>query len=231
MPSASLIIPCYNENGNIEECIRRSADLGIFEEIIVVDDGSIDNTRTIVASLLGKYPNLQLVAYDRNCGKGTAVGRGIEKATGNIIAIFDADMSISPEDLPHFIEPMQLGEVDFLWGTRFQSSMERNAMRPLNYLGNIFLARWVQSVISVPCTDALCGVKVMWRKDFKDLVFKERSWGDLDLLFHAARLQLRCRELPVRYKRRVAGVSKMRTIRDGIGMLKFCLFQGSIVSR
>lgn len=213
--SCSVIIPCHNEEGNIGECVRRVPSLGSATEIIVVDDGSTDETRSRVEELLRVDSRIRLIAYDTNHGKANAVRAGFEAARGEVLMILDADMTVMPEDLPKFLKPLQNGTADFVNGSRLVYPLQGRAMKFLNFLGNkafCFLVSWI---VRQRVSDTLCGTKALLRNDYLQMprIGKER-WGDFDLLFGAARLKLRILEIPVHYQARRSGKSKMRAIRE-----------------
>ena len=211
--SCSVIIPCHNEEGNVEECVRRVPNMGTSTEIIIVDDGSTDGTRSRVLGIMDNDPRVRLVAFDQNRGKADAVRAGFEAARGDALMILDADMAVMPEELPKFLKPLQTGRADFVNGTRLVYPMEGRAMKAGNFLGNkafCYLASWV---LRQRVSDTLCGTKVLFKRDFMRMPIggKER-WGDFDLLFGAARMKLRILEIPVHYQERRAGKSKMRAM-------------------
>ncbi len=219
--SVSVIIPCYNEEGNIENCIKRVPKLGRKTEIIVVDDGSKDKTAEIAKKLKSKYSNLRLISYKPNHGKGYAVKAGLDVAQEDILLILDADMAVSPEELTKFIKPLEEGKADFTNGTRFIYKMEKGAMGKLNNIGNRFMGVMFSLVLGQKITDSLCGTKVFFRKDYKKIgIYPDDPWGDFSLIFGAAKLGLKINEIPVHYKRRVAGKSKMKIIEHGIKLMR-----------
>lgn len=219
--SVSVIIPCFNEEGNIESCIKRVPKLGKKTEIIVVDDGSKDTTVEIVKKLKKKYSNLRLISYKPNKGKGHAVRVGLDAGRGEILAILDADMAVPPEELNKFIKPLKEGKAQFANGTRFIYKMEDGAMGKINYIGNKIMGLMFTLALGQKITDSLCGTKVIFRKDYKKIgIHKEDPWGDFSLLFGAARLGLKIDEVGVHYKKRVAGKSKMKVLEHGIKLMK-----------
>ncbi len=222
--SVSVVIPCHNEAGNIAECIARTPNFGERTEIVVVDDGSRDATRQVVQTTMATDPRVRLVGYDTNHGKANAVRAGFAAATGDVLMILDADMTVAPEDLPKFLRPLQEGTADFVNGTRLIYPMAGQAMPLANFLGNkafCFLTSWA---LRQRVSDTLCGTKALFRTDYErmPLVGKER-WGDFDLLFGAARQRLRILEIPVHYGDRKAGDSKMNVQKDGLLFMKACL--------
>jgi SAM-dependent methyltransferase len=222
--SVSVVVPCHNEEGNVAECARRIPNMGAGTEVIFVDDGSTDGTRAAVLAVMEEDPRVRLIAYDRNQGKANGVRAGFDAAQNDVLMILDADMAVAPEDLPKFLAPLEYGTAEFVNGTRLVYPMEGRAMPTLNFLGNkafCFLVSWVtrQRV-----SDTLCGTKALLRRDYKSMPLSGRErWGDFDLLFGAAREKLRIHEVPIHYRERVAGESKMRVATDGLLFLRACM--------
>lgn len=221
----SVVIPCYNEEGNILEAIQRVPNMGEKTEIIVVNDGSTDKTADIVRKLQGNYQNLKLVDYSPNRGKGYAVSRGFEAATQDVIMILDADMSVMPEELPRFFEPLNKGLCNFVNGTRLIYPVEKQSMRFLNLLGNKIFSLIMTFITGQHLTDTLCGTKALYKNDYKYFKMGIDKWGDFDLLFGAAKAGHKIIEMPVHYRARRAGESKMKAFRHGIQLLSAC-FKG-----
>jgi SAM-dependent methyltransferase len=221
--SVSVIVPCHNEEGNVAECARRVPDMGAGTEIVFVDDGSKDGTREAVLAVMREDPRVRLVAYDTNHGKANAVRAGFDAARNDVLMILDADMTVRPEDLPKFLEPLQNGTADFVNGTRLVYPMEGKAMPAANFLGNKAFCLLVSWVMRQRVSDTLCGTKALLRRDYETMPIAGRDrWGDFDLLFGAARQKLRVLEIPVHYQERVAGESKMNVRRDGVRFLHAC---------
>ncbi len=220
--SCSVIVPCYNEEGNIRECIERIPQMGIRTEIVVVDDGSRDKTFEIVREMAKTNPNITLLRHSPNRGKGQAVKAGFEAAKGDVLMILDADMTVAPEELEKFFVTLQEGHAEFVNGTRMIYPMQNNAMRSLNYVGNKSFGIILSLIIGQRNTDVLCGTKAFFARDYKSFNMKGHSWGDFELLFAAARLRLKMVEMPIHYLERVAGESKMKPFRHGWELLKNC---------
>jgi SAM-dependent methyltransferase len=222
--SVSVIVPCHNEEGNVEKCARHVPDFGADTEIIFVDDGSTDGTREAVLRAMEEDRRVRLIAYDSNHGKANAVRAGFDAARNDVLMILDADMTVPPEDLPKFLAPLAEGTADFVNGTRLVYPMEGEAMPAANFLGNkafCFLTSWV---LRQRVSDTLCGTKALFRRDYEAMPLSGRDrWGDFDLLFGAAREKLRIREIPVHYRERVAGESKMNVRRDGVLFVRACM--------
>lgn len=219
----SVVIPCYNEAKNIEEAIKRVPKMGKETEIIVVSDGSKDETVNIVHNLKKDYPNLKSIDYPDNKGKGFAVKQGFDAATQEILMILDADMSVPPEELPYFFNLLNKGVCDFVNGTRLVYPMERQAMRFLNLLGNKIFSIIMTSITLQHLTDTLCGTKALHKRNYQYIKMGMDRWGDYDLLFGAAKLGNKILEIPVHYKTRRTGESKMKTLKHAFHLLWLCL--------
>lgn len=218
--TSTVLIPCFNEEGNVRQAIETVPKMGKKTTVLVVDDGSTDKTVSIVKQMQKTNKNLKLISYRPNRGKGIAVKTGFDAANTDVIMIQDADMTVPPEELPRFFAPLASGKADFINGTRLIYPMEDQAMRQANLVGNLVFS-WIFSwLLGARVTDTLCGTKALFKKDYKKIKMTGRSWGDFDLLFGAAENKLRIKEVPVHYKKRVAGESKMKAFKHGVVMLQ-----------
>lgn len=219
----SVVIPCYNEAGNIEAAVRRIPAMGRYTEIIVVNDGSKDNTAQVVRGLEKDFPNLKLIDYSPNRGKGQAVKAGFDASTQEVVMILDADISTPPEELPRFFNPINQGRCQFVNGTRMVYPMEQEAMRTANLLGNKIFGLIMTFITQQHLTDTLCGTKALLKKDYGRMTWGKDKWGDFDLLFGAAKIGSKIAEVPVHYLSRKSGESKMKAFRHGLHLLSACL--------
>lgn len=213
--SCSVVVPCYNEADNIRECISRIPDLGLWREIIVVNDGSTDNTDGIVRELIKNRNSVRLISYGENRGKGYAVNRGWQEAKGDVLMMLDADCTTPPEELILFHDAMEKG-AEFINGTRLIYPREKKSLPFLNRLGVAFFSHLISWITQKRITDTFCGTKVFLKKYKVCFDIKEFLWGDWDLFFTAARYKMKMVELPVHYKNRKYGKTKMRPIQHGL---------------
>lgn len=218
--SCSIVVPCFNEEGNVEDCIKRCPKIGKFTELIIVDDGSSDKTYDIAKSLEKKYPYLRVISYSPNKGKAYAVETGFNQAKGDIIMIWDADRTVPENELYLFYDALAMGKARFANGTRLIYPMEDQAMKWLNLVGNKVFSLIFGWVLSTPISDTLCGTKALFRKDYKKIKMGNEPWGDFDLLFGASDLGLKIVEIPVHYRKRIAGESKMKVFKHGFMLAK-----------
>jgi SAM-dependent methyltransferase len=226
--SVSIIVPSRNEAGNVAAAIARTPLLGSRTELIFVEGGSTDGTwETINAAIKDYHGPLQLSAYQQDGkGKADAVRLGFAKATGDILMILDADLTVPPEELPVFYDVIARGLGDYVQGTRLVYPMDPGAMRFFNKLGNIAFSQLFTYLLGQPIKDTLCGTKVLWRRDYerivagRDLFGDFDPFGDFDLIFGAARLNLKIVEIPVRYRERVYGETNISRWKHGWLLLK-----------
>jgi len=221
--ACSVVVPCCNEEDNIEECIRRIPEMGQWTEIIFVDDGSTDGTAEVVRRLQNRRERVRLVSHSPNRGKGYAVKRGFDIAEGDVLMILDADMAVMPEELPLFFRTVAEGCGYFANGTRMVYPMEDQAMRFVNLIGNFFFGAVLSWLLSQRISDTLCGTKALSRNGYSKIRMGNDKWGDFDLLFGAAENNMDIVEIPVYYKARTAGVSKMRPFRHCLVLMKMCI--------
>jgi len=228
--SVTVVVPCKNEEENIAEVVRRTPDIGKGTEIIFVDDMSTDNTAQEIENQIRENPTRKIkMAKGPGTGKGAACRAGFHIAENDILMILDADMTVMPEALPEFAEALVSGRGEFINGSRLVYPLERQAMRFANILGNKGFALLFSFLLSQRIKDTLCGTKVIWRSDYnkilesRDLFGGVDMWGDYDWIFGAARHNLRIIELPIHYRERVAGETKMtKRFRNGVIMLRMC---------
>jgi SAM-dependent methyltransferase len=229
--SVSVVVPSRNEAGNVQAAIDRTPVMGESTELIFVEGGSSDGTWQVIEEAIARYRGpLKLSAYQQTGkGKGDAVRLGFAKATGDLLMILDADLTVPPEDLPTFYEVALRGQGDYVQGTRLVYPMERNAMRFFNKIGNVAFSQLFTYLLRQPIRDTLCGTKVLWRRDYQRLAAARHyfgdfdPFGDFDLIFGAARLNLKITEIPIRYRDRTYGETNISRWKHGVLLLKMSL--------
>lgn len=228
-PSVSVICPCRNEAGNIQQIAERLPMMGSRTELIFVEGHSKDNTLGECRRVAAEEPEKGIKVFEQEGrGKGDAVRLGFAKATGDILMILDADISVAPEDLVDFYEALASGKGDFINGSRLVYTMDPRAMRFLNLMGNKFFALLLSKLMGQPVKDSLCGTKVLWRESYQQIAagrgyFGELDpFGDFDLLFGAAKLNLKIIDIPVRYRQRTYGSTNINRFVDGGLLLRMC---------
>jgi glycosyltransferase involved in cell wall biosynthesis len=230
-PSVSVVVAARNESGHIDELISRIPQMGAGTEIVFVEGNSTDDTYSAIERAIANNPQLNCKLLKQpGKGKGDAVRTGFDAATGDILMILDADITVPPEDLPRFYEIMANGSGEFVNGVRLVYPMEGDAMRFANLIGNKFFSWAFSWLLGQPIRDTLCGTKVLWREDYRRIA-DNRSYfgdfdpfGDFDLLFGAAKLNLKIMEVPVRYRARRYGETNISRWSHGWLLLKMVAF-------
>ncbi|MCZ6682690.1 MAG: glycosyltransferase [Planctomycetota bacterium] len=231
-PKVSVIIPTRNERGNIEDAVRRTPKMGGGTEIVFVDGNSTDGTADEIHRVMAANPDRDIVFLPQGdgVGKGDAVRKGFAAATGDVLMILDADLTVPPEWLPRFLDALLEGRGEFINGTRLVYPMEEKAMRFLNKCGNRFFSMAFTWLLGQPIRDTLCGTKVLTKANY-DTIARNRSYfgdfdpfGDFDLLLGASKANLKIVEVPVRYDARKYGTTNISRFRHGLILLKMSWF-------
>lgn len=225
--SASIIVPCRNERGNIAPLVARLPAFAERVEIIFVEGHSADDTYAEVERVILANPQRAIrLLRQPGIGKADAVRAGMAIATGDIVMILDADMTVAPEDMPKVFDAIAAGRADFVNGTRFVYPMEDGAMRFLNLLGNRGFSLIFSWLLNQRFTDTLCGTKAL-RRTHWDAIAANRNafaiddpFGDFDLILGAARLTLKTIEMPMRYGERRYGETQISRFRHGWYLLR-----------
>lgn len=230
-PVVSVIVPARNEAGNIKAIFERVPKMGLETELVFVEGHSQDDTFTAIEEEIAAHPATRsLLLHQPGIGKADAVRLGFERASGEILMILDADLTVPPEDLPRFYEALVSGKGEFINGVRLVYPMEEQAMRSLNFLGNKFFSLAFSWLLGQPIKDTLCGTKVMWKTDY-DLIAANRAYfgdfdpfGDFDLIFGAAKLNLKIVDLPIRYRERTYGATNISRWKHGLLLMRMVVF-------
>ncbi len=229
--SVSIVVPARNEKGNIENVILRTPRFGTNQQFIFVEGNSRDNTYEEMLRVQKKYRDQDILVFRQSGkGKGNAVREGFERATGHVLMILDADLTTPPEDMTKFYEAIAGGKGEFINGCRLVYPMERQAMRFLNFLGNKFFGWFFSYLLGQRLKDTLCGTKVLFMEDYEKIQANRNyfgdfdPFGDFDLLFGAAKLNLKITEIIVRYRDREYGSTQISRFRHGWLLIKMSLF-------
>jgi hypothetical protein len=230
-PTLSCVIPARNEKGNIEDAIKRMPDFGCALELIFVEgcsnDGTWEEVQRVKEVYGGEY-NIK-ICQQTGEGKSDAVRLGFSMASGELLTILDADLTMPPEQLVRYYNAYIEGGADFINGSRLVYPIEGNEMRFLNRLGNVFFAKALSWVLDVRISDSLCGTKLLTRRDYERMIAWRGDFGDFDpfgdfeLIFPAAVLGLDIVDIPIRYKKRTYGSTNIRRFRHGLMLFRMAL--------
>jgi glycosyltransferase involved in cell wall biosynthesis len=214
----SIIVPSFEEAATIERLLRRVHSLRLDAEILVVDDGSTDDTATIVERLAGELDGVRLLRHEYNRGKGAAVRSGLGASRGDIVVILDADLEYEPTDIPRLVEPLRRGVADVVFGTRLRGGQPQRAHLFWHYAGNRFLSLLTNILYNTTLSDIEVGYKAFRGELIRSLPLRSDGFGFEPEVTAGI---LRCRgvrvyEVPVAYYGRTYAEGKKITWRDGV---------------
>jgi SAM-dependent methyltransferase len=230
-PSVTVLVPCRNEKGNVENAVQRLPRFCDDIEIVFVEGHSRDGTLDEIHRVIKKYPHYDIkVVVQPGVGKGDAVRAGFAIARGDILMILDADLTTPPETMPKFYRALISGKGEFINGTRLVYPMDQDAMRFLNLIANLVFSWLFTWLLNQRFTDTLCGTKALSKTHYQNLVANHSYFGDFDpfgdfyLIFGASKLNLKVIEIPVRYAGRTYGETQISRFRHGWLLLRMVLF-------
>jgi glycosyltransferase involved in cell wall biosynthesis len=230
MEKLSIVIPVYNEEKFVSTTINRvlKVDLGgLLREIVVVDDGSKDNTVEILKALAEQHPEIQVFQQPVNMGKGAALRRGFQEATGDIVLIQDADLEYDPFDYPTLIKPILDDKADVVYGSRFLGGPHR-VLYFWHYVGNQFLTLLSNLTTNLNLTDMETGYKVFRATVIKEIPLKSNRFGfEPEVTAKIARRGWRMFETPISYFGRSYAEGKKIGWKDGFQAI-YCIIRYGI---
>ena len=230
-PTVTVVVPARNEADNIEQIMLRTPEMGGGTELVFVEGHSSDDTYAAIERCIAAHPERRArLLRQMGKGKGDAVRLGFSVASGDVLMILDADLTVPPEDLPRFYDALVAGKGEFINGVRLVYPMEERAMRFLNLLGNKFFSLAFSWLLGQSIKDTLCGTKVLWRRDYERIAANRAyfgdfdPFGDFDLIFGAAKQSLKLVDLPIRYGERTYGTTNIQRFRHGLILLRMVVF-------
>lgn len=226
LASVSVVVAARNEAGNIQQIFERVPEMGSGTELVFVEGHSQDDTFQVIQDTMqNSLRNVKLLKQPGK-GKGDAVRAGFQAASGDVLMILDADLTVPPEDLPRFYDALVNNHGEFINGVRLIYPMEEEAMRFLNNLGNKFFSVAFSWLLGQSIKDTLCGTKVLWRADYEKIAQNRAffgdfdPFGDFDLIFGATKQNLKLVDMPIRYRERTYGTTNIQRWRHGLLLLR-----------
>jgi len=224
----SIIVPCYNEEETLETCIDRVleiADPSLNLELLIVDDCSSDNSLEIANQLATKFNNIRVFHHEVNMGKGAALHTGIKEATGDFVAIQDADLEYNPQELKILIHPLIEDTADVVLGSRYRSGKQHRVLYFWHTMGNKLLTLLSNMFTDLYLTDMETCYKVFKRELIQSFDLKEKRFGfEPEVVAKIAHSQARCYEIGISYSGRTYEEGKKIGFRDAFRAL-YCIFR------
>jgi glycosyltransferase involved in cell wall biosynthesis len=227
----SVLVPVYNEERTLEEVVRRVCAVPIPKEIILVDDGSKDRSREILARLKDQSERtndplnqVKIFLQPENQGKGAAIKTAISHVTGDIVIVQDADLEYDPKDYPSLLEPIQDGSADVVYGTRFAGGGAHRVLFFWHSLGNRTLTLLSNMLTNLNLSDMEVGYKVFRSEVLKGIELKSNRFGfEPEITVKLAKKRCRFYEVPISYHGRTYEEGKKITWKDGIAALYYMI--------
>ncbi|MGA9800571.1 MAG: glycosyltransferase family 2 protein [Terriglobales bacterium] len=229
--TVSVIMPVYNERNTLRVVVERVLAVPQEVELICVDDGSSDGSREILAELQRQHSNLRVLLQPKNMGKGAALRRGIQEATGDFVLIQDADLEYDPDDYPNLLEPLVEGKADVVYGSRFLGSRPHRVLYFWHSVGNHLLTLLSNCLTNINLTDMETCYKVFRREIIQAIPIEENRFGfEPEITVKVAKRRLRIYEVGISYWGRTYEEGKKIGWKDGVRCL-WCLLKYSIKER
>jgi glycosyltransferase involved in cell wall biosynthesis len=226
----SVVMPVYNEQATLEEVIARVLAVPLDMELICVDDGSTDNSREILSRLQQTHPQVRVELQPRNMGKGAALRRGIEQATGDFVIIQDADLEYDPSDYPALLRPLLEGKADVVYGSRFLGSAPHRVLYFWHSVANKILTTLSNALTNINLTDMETCYKIFRREIIQSIPIEEDRFGfEPEITVKIAKRRLRIYEVGISYWGRTYEEGKKINWKDGVWAL-WCLLKYSLSS-
>ena len=213
----SVIMPVYNERKTLEEIVRRVQAVSIEKEIIMVDDGSTDGTREILKKL-AQQDNIKVYLHKKNKGKGAALSTGLKHISGDLVIFQDADLEYHPEEYPALVSPIERGEADVVYGSRFKGS--GRAFLFWHKVGNVFLNLITNLLYNSTLTDMETCYKMFRRDVIEGLEIRSNRFNvEPEITAKILKHGYKVFEVPITYSGRDFSEGKKITWRDGFSAL------------
>ncbi len=225
----TVVIPCFNEQNTILELVERVLHQDCVQELVIVDDGSTDNSYKILSTI--KDPRIKLISNSKNIGKGASVRKGFEIAASDYVLVQDADLEYSPEEYPRLLKPLEEGFADAVFGSRFLSFESRRALYFWHSMGNRFLTFISNALTNIYLTDMETCYKVIRTEIARKLEIEENRFGvEPEITAKLARMNARIYEVAISYRGRTYAEGKKITWKDGLSAIR-CVLKYNLLSR
>lgn len=224
----SVVMPVYNERATLDEVIKKVLAVPLEIELLCVDDGSKDGSREILSELAQSYPQIRVFLQPQNMGKGAALRRGIQEATGDFVIIQDADLEYDPADYPQILGPLVEGKADVVFGSRFLGSGPHRVLYFWHSVGNSFLTLLSNCLTNINLSDMETCYKAFRREVIQSIPIEENRFGfEPEITVKVARRKLRIYEVGISYWGRTYEEGKKIGWKDGVRAL-YCLLKYSL---
>lgn len=225
----SVVVPCYNEHTTVEEVVQRVLASPWVAEVVLVDDGSTDGTREILATL--DDPRLRVELHERNAGKGAALRTGFAEASAEYVIVQDADLEYDPAEYGTMLEPLETGRADVVYGSRFLSGRPHRVLYFWHSLGNRLLTLMSNMFTDLNLTDMETCYKAFRREVLATITVEENRFGiEPEITAKVARGRWRIYEVGISYDGRTYAEGKKIGWRDGVRAV-VCIVRYSPVGR
>jgi glycosyltransferase involved in cell wall biosynthesis len=224
----SVVIPVYNESATLRQVVERVLAVPLELEVLCIDDGSGDGSREILAELQSRHPQVQVLLQPRNLGKGAALRRGIQQASGDFVVIQDADLEYDPADYPLLLDPLLQDKADVVYGSRFLGSAPHRVLYFWHSVGNRLLTLLSNCLTNINLSDMETCYKVFRREVIQSIAIEENRFGfEPEITVKIAKRHLRIYEVGISYWGRTYEEGKKVGWKDGVRAV-WCLLKYSI---
>jgi glycosyltransferase involved in cell wall biosynthesis len=221
----SVVMPVYNEQATLREAVSRVLAVALEIELICVDDGSRDGSREILEELRASHAQVRVLLQPRNMGKGAALRRGIQEATGDYVLIQDADLEYDPSDYPGLLRPLIEGKADVVYGSRFLGAAPHRVLYFWHYVANRMLTLISNALTNMNMTDMETCYKAFRREILQSIPIEEDRFGfEPEITVKIAKRRLRVYEVGISYWGRTYEEGKKIGWKDGVHAL-WCLIK------
>jgi glycosyltransferase involved in cell wall biosynthesis len=229
-PCLSVIVPCYNEEATILTLLERVLASPWVAEVVVVDDGSRDRSRELLATVTD--PRVQVILQPQNMGKGAALKTGFTKAGADYVIVQDADLEYSPEEYGILLEPLEAGQADVVYGSRFMGGRPHRVLYYWHSVGNRVLTTLSNMFTDLNLTDMETCYKAFRRELIQSIEIEEMRFGfEPEITAKLARTQCRIYEVGITYDGRTYAEGKKIGWRDGVRALVCIVKYSPVVQR